>query len=102
MLEALSLSFETSPHRTIETFPQPNSTPNRESTAKLTLIFTKAEIHRFFDDLPANHYVGLSSAEQFVFTYSRRTAYFISKLDGQSQRCRVNCFKINGSFSKPG
>ena len=62
LLEALSLSFETSPHRSIETLPQPNSTLIRESTAKLTLIFTKAEIHRFFDDLPANHYVGLSSA----------------------------------------
>jgi len=57
LLEALSLSFETSPHRTIETFPQPNSTPNRESTAKLTLIFTKAEIHRLFDDLSADCYV---------------------------------------------
>ncbi|XHL99408.1 MAG: AAA family ATPase (plasmid) [Microcoleus anatoxicus] len=61
LLEALSLSFETSPHRTIETFPQPNSTPNRESTAKLTLIFTKAEIYNLFDDLPVNCYVGLSS-----------------------------------------
>ncbi len=62
LLEALSLSFETSPHRSIETLPQPNSTLSRESSAKLTLIFTKAEIHNLFDDLPVNHYVGLSSA----------------------------------------
>ena len=62
LLEALSLSFETSPHRSIETVPQPNSTPIRESVAKVTLIFTKAEIHSLFDDLPANQYVGLSSA----------------------------------------
>jgi predicted ATP-dependent endonuclease of OLD family len=61
LLEALSLSFETSPHRSIETLPQPNSTPRRESVAQVTLIFTKAEIHRLFDDLPANQYVGLSS-----------------------------------------
>jgi predicted ATP-dependent endonuclease of OLD family len=62
LLEALSLSFETSPHRSIETLPQPNSRPNLESVAKVTLIFTKTEIHSLFDDLPANQYVGLSSA----------------------------------------
>lgn len=61
LLEALSLSFETSPHRIIETLAQPNSTLSRESSAKLTLIFTKAEIHNLFDDLPVNCYVGLSS-----------------------------------------
>jgi AAA ATPase domain len=87
LLEALSLSFETGPHRSIETVPQPNSTPKRESVAKVTLTFTKAEIHCLFDNLPANHYVGLSND---------RGSYFISKVDGRSQRCRVNRFKING------
>jgi energy-coupling factor transporter ATP-binding protein EcfA2 len=61
LLEALSLSFKPSPHRSIETVPKLNSTPKQESVAKVTLIFTKAEIHRLFDDLPADHYVGLSS-----------------------------------------
>jgi predicted ATP-binding protein involved in virulence len=81
LLEALSLSFETSPHRTIETFPQPNSTPNRESTAKLTLIFTKAEIHRLFDDLPANHYVELSSASNSYLPAAELLTLFQNWMD---------------------
>jgi len=94
LLEALSLSFETSPHRSIETLPQPNSTPIRESIAKLSLIFTKAEIHRLFDDLPADCYVELSSARD-SYLPSLRSACFIPKLDGQSQRCRVKHFTNN-------
>ena len=99
LLEALTLSFKTSPHRSIETLPQRNSTPIRKSVANVTLIFTKAEIHTLFDNLSPNCYVGLSSASN---PYTRiRSAGFIPKVDGQSQRCRVNCFKINGSFTKP-
>lgn len=81
LLEALSLSFETSPHRTIETFPQPNSTPNRESTAKLTLIFTKAEIHRLFDDLSADCYVELSSARDSFLPSSEVLVLFQNWMD---------------------
>ena len=61
LLKALSLSFESSPHRSIKTLPKPNSMLSQESTAPVTLIFRKAEIHSLFDDLPANLYVGLSS-----------------------------------------
>ncbi|MEG4445241.1 AAA family ATPase [Microcoleus sp. AT9_B5] len=81
LLEALSLSFETSPHRTIETFPQPNSTPNRESTAKLTLIFTKAEINRLFDDLSADCYVELSSARDSFLPPSEVLVLFQNWMD---------------------
>ena len=81
LLEALSLSFETSPHRTIETFPQPNSTPNRESVANVTLIFTKAEIHRFFDDLPADCYVELSSARDSFLPPSEVLVLFQNWMD---------------------
>lgn len=81
LLEALSLSFETSPHRSIETLPQPNSTPIRESTAKLTLIFTKAEIHRLFDDLPANHYVELSSASNSYLPAAELLTLFQNWMD---------------------
>ena len=84
LLEALSLSFETSPHRTIETFPQPNSTPIRESTAKLTLIFTKAEIHRLFDDLPANHYVELSSASNSYLPAAELLTLFQNWMDNSN------------------
>jgi len=81
VLEALSLSFETSPHRSIATLPQPNSTPIRESTAKLTLIFTKAEIHRLFDDLPANHYVELSSASNSYLPAAELLTLFLNWMD---------------------
>ncbi|WP_333352695.1 AAA family ATPase [Microcoleus sp. herbarium14] len=81
LLEALSLSFETSPHRSIETLPQPNSTPKRESVAKLTLIFTKAEIHRLFDDLPVNCYVGLSSDRGSYLPTDEMLALFQNWMD---------------------
>jgi predicted ATP-binding protein involved in virulence len=81
LLEVLSLSFETSPHRSIKTLPQPNSTPIRESTAKLTLIFTKAEIHRFFDDLPANCYIELSSARNSCLSLAEVLALFQKWMD---------------------
>jgi predicted ATP-dependent endonuclease of OLD family len=81
LLEALSLSFETSPHRSIETLPQPNSTPNRESVAKVTLIFTKAEIHSLFDNLSPNCYVGLSSAGNSYLPASEVLALFQKWMD---------------------
>jgi hypothetical protein len=63
LLEALTLSFKTSPHRSIETLPQRNSTPIRKSVANVTLIFTKAEIHSLFDNLSPNWY---SKSKSFV------------------------------------
>ena len=81
LLEALSLSFETSPHRSIETLPQPNSTPIRESVAKVTLIFTKAEIHSLFDNLSPNCYVGLSSAGNSYLPASEVLALFQKWMD---------------------
>jgi len=81
LVEALTLSFETSPHRSIETVPQPNSTPKRESVAKVTLIFTKAEIHRLFDNLPANHYVGLSSVRNSYLPTDEALALFQKWMD---------------------
>src|SRR4028118_1851289 len=81
LLEALSLSFETSQHRSIETLPQPNSTPNRESVAKVTLIFTKAEIHSLFDNLSPNCYVGLSSAGNSYLPASEVLALFQKWMD---------------------
>ncbi|MCU0547687.1 MAG: AAA family ATPase [Oscillatoriaceae cyanobacterium Prado104] len=81
LLEALSLNFETSPHRSIETVPQPNSTPKPKSVAKVTLIFTKAEIHRLFDDLPANHYVGLSSDRNSYLPTDEALALFQNWMD---------------------
>ena len=84
LLEALSLSFETSPHRSIETLPQPNSTPIRESVAKVTLIFTKAEIHSLFDNLSPNCYVGLSSAGNSYLPASEVLALFQKWMDNPS------------------
>ena len=84
LLEALSLSFETSPHRSIETLPQPNSTPIRESVAKVTLIFTKAEIHSLFDNLSPNYYVGLSSARNSYLPASEVLALFQKWMDNPS------------------
>ena len=84
LLEALSLSFETSPHRSIETLPQPNSTPNRESAVKVTLIFTKAEIHSLFDNLSPNYYVGLSSAGNSYLPASEVLALFQNWMDNPS------------------
>jgi recombinational DNA repair ATPase RecF len=81
LLEAQSLSFKTSPHRSIETLPQPNSTPNRESVAKVTLIFTKAEIHSLFDNLSPNCYVGLSSAGNSYLPASEVLALFQKWMD---------------------
>jgi len=81
LLEALTLNFKTSPHRSIETLPQPNSTPIQESAAQVTLIFTKAEIHRFFDDLPANHYVELSSASNSCLSLAEVLALFQKWMD---------------------
>gem|GEM_PF-4359200 len=78
LLEAQSLSFETSPHRSIKTLPQLNSRQNQESVAKVTLIFTKDEIHRLFDCLPAHHYVGLSSARNSGLATSEVLALFQS------------------------
>ncbi|MEG4281147.1 AAA family ATPase [Microcoleus sp. MON1_C1] len=84
LLEALTLSFKTSPHRSIETLPQPNSTPNRESVAKVTLIFTKAEIHSLFDNLSPNCYVGLSSAGNSYLPASEVLALFQKWMDNPS------------------
>src|SRR4028119_2231301 len=84
LLEALSLSFETSPHRSIETLPQPNSTAIRESVAKVTLIFTKAEIHSLFDNLSPNYYVGLSSARNSYLPASEVLALFQKWMDNPS------------------
>jgi len=84
LLEALSLSYETSPHRSIETLPQPNSTPIRESVAKVTLIFTKAEIHSLFDNLSPNCYVGLSSAGNSYLPASEVLALFQKWMDNPS------------------
>ena len=84
LLEALSLSFVTSPHRSIETLPQPNSTPIRESVAKVTLIFTKAEIHSLFDNLSPNCYVGLSSAGNSYLPASEVLALFLKWMDNPS------------------
>jgi len=81
LLEALTLSFETSPHRSIETQAQPNSMPLPESAAKVTLIFTKAEIHRLFDNLPANHYVGLSSVRNSYLPTDEALALFQNWMD---------------------
>jgi len=81
LLEALTLSFETSPHRSIETQAQPNSMPLRESAAQVTLIFTKAEIHRLFDNLPANHYVGLSSVRNSYLPTDEALALFQNWMD---------------------
>lgn len=68
LLEALSLSFKTRPHRNIKTLPQPNSTLLGISVAQVILIFKKSEIHRLIDNLPANHYVGLSSKDSYLPT----------------------------------
>jgi predicted ATP-dependent endonuclease of OLD family len=84
LLEALTLNFKTSPHRSIETLPQPNSTPIRESVAKVTLIFTKAEIHRLFDNLSPNCYVGLSSARNSYLSASEVLALFQKWMDNPS------------------
>jgi recombinational DNA repair ATPase RecF len=84
LLEALSLSFETSPHRSIKTLPQLNSRPNQESVAKVILIFTKDEIHSLFDDLPAHHYVGLSSARNSGLATSEMLALFQKWMDNPS------------------
>src|SRR4028119_2011067 len=81
LLEALSLNFKTSPHRSIETLPQANSTPIRESVAKVTLIFTKAEIHSLFDNLSPNYYVGLSSARNSYLPASEVLALFQKWMD---------------------
>jgi AAA15 family ATPase/GTPase len=81
LLEALNLSFETNPHRTIETFPQPNSTSNRESTAKLTLIFTKEEIHSLFDDLSGDCYVELSCTRDSFLPPSEVLVLFQNWMD---------------------
>ena len=84
LLEALTLRFKTSPHRSIETLPQPNSTPIRESVAKVTLIFTKAEIHSLFDNLSPNCYVGLSSAGNSYLPASEVLALFQKWMDNPS------------------
>jgi predicted ATP-binding protein involved in virulence len=84
LLEALTLNFKTSPHRSIETLPQPNSTPIRESVAKVTLIFTKAEIHSLFDNLSPNCYVGLSSARSSYLPASEVLALFQKWMDNPS------------------
>jgi len=84
LLEALTLNFKTSPHRSIETLPQPNSTPIRESVAKVTLIFTKAEIHSLFDNLSPNCYVGLSSARNSYLSASEVLALFQKWMDNPS------------------
>jgi ABC-type lipoprotein export system ATPase subunit len=84
LLEALSLSFNTSPHRSIETLPQRNSTPIRKSVANVTLIFTKAEIHTLFDNLSPNCYVGLSSASNPYLPASEVLALFQKWMDNPS------------------
>src|SRR4028119_112515 len=81
LLEALTLSFKTSPHRSIETLPQRNSTPIRKSVANVTLIFTKAEIHSLFDNLSPNCYVGLSSAGNSYLPASEVLALFQKWMD---------------------
>lgn len=102
LLEALSLSFESNPHRSTETLPQPNSTPNRESTAQVTLIFTKAEIHSLFDDLPANCCVGLSSARDSYLPATEVLALFQNWMDNPSDveltvsKSTVNSVKRDG------
>jgi hypothetical protein len=84
LLEALTLSFKTSPHRSIETLPQRNSTPIRKSVANVTLIFTKAEIHTLFDNLSPNCYVGLSSASNPYLPASEVLALFQKWMDNPS------------------
>ena len=59
----------------------PTAVGERESTAKLTLIFTKAEIHRLFDDLPANHYVELSSASNSYLPAAELLTLFQNWMD---------------------
>jgi AAA15 family ATPase/GTPase len=83
LLEALTLNFKTSPHRSIETLPQRNSTPIRKSVAK-ALIFTKAEIHSLFDNLSPNCYVGLSSASNPYLPASEVLALFQKWMDNPS------------------
>ncbi|MEH2148046.1 AAA family ATPase [Nostoc sp.] len=95
LLEALSLNFKNVPHRTIKTLPDRYATlKNPNSSAEITLSFTRQEFYRILDQIPKP--LGIPLLSEGGLSNSYREA----KEEGMTNPIDLHLMWVEESFEK--